>query len=188
MNLRQVSIGGALFVVVAACGNSADETVDATSTVSVDETTQAAGQDAATSTTASVAGTEPEPDGEAVTVSGAVLSIGDEEWTFDEVQFCGEPTEPATTSFLLLATQGEWQLFVEVNDETGERRLEGDGVYDTINLQNNGDTTKTWLANLEASTERFIVIDGTSVTVDTNFDAVTGLSDDTPGTLTATCP
>jgi len=189
MNLRTVSIVVALVVVVAACGDAADESAETTSPIAVpDETTQTSGQEATNSTTKSAAATEPESADDAVTVSGAVLTIGDEEWSFDEVQFCGEPTEPVTTSFLLIATDGDWQLFVEVRDDTGERRLEGDGVYDTINFQNNADPTKTWLANLEASTERFIVINGDSVTVDTDFDAVTGLSDDTPGTLSATCP
>lgn len=183
MNSRQLWIVVVLAIVVAACSDGADEVMEATPETSAPEPTQSSGQEATTSTNVSTEETEPES-----TTSGAVLTIGDEEWTFDAVQFCGEPTEPATTSFLLLATEGDWQLFVEVKDDTGDRRLEGDDVYDTINLQNNADTTKTWLANLEASTQRFIVIDGNSVTAETNFDAVTGLSDDTPGTLTATCP
>ncbi len=32
------------------------------------------------------------------------------------------------------------------------------------------------------------MINGDSVTADTDFDAVTGLSDDAPGTPTVTCP
>ena len=116
------------------------------------------------------------------------MTIGGDTWTFDTVSICAiPPADPATTSLILIARQGDWQLIAEVIDATGAQQLEGAGVYDRITLQNNADPTQSWLANNEGSVEKFIVVDGTSVTASTNFDAVSGLSDETPGTLDATC-
>ena len=197
MSLRMLSI---VLVVVtlaaAACGNDDGEaTGSSTATVveAAGPTTTGPGEIAAGDTTQAPTTTqsdEPaaEESGGEDGAGGATLTIGDETWTFDGVDFCGKPASPDTSSFVLIAKLGEWQLIAEVVDDSGAQRLEGDGVYDMISFQNNSDPTLSWLANLEAAEVKFIVIDGSSVTANTTFDAVTGLSDDTPGTLEATCP
>ena len=184
----------ALLLLSAACGGDDDEAAspsETTSTAAVaDEPTTTGATQAPATETEAPATTQPEEPAEETgdAVGSAVLTIGDETWTLDSVEFCGMTTSPETVSFALIAKQDDWTLFVEVNDDSGARRLEGDGVYDTINFQNNADPTQSWLANNEAAEVKFIVIDGPSVTANTTFDAVTGLSDDTPGTLEATCP
>ena len=182
-----------LALVSSACGDDDEATAPASETTA---TTAASGEspppEPATTTTQAPATTQPEEpstdSGGGVDTGGATLTIGDETWTFDKVDICAvPPADPATTSLILIANQGDWQLIAETIDDSGTQRLEGDGVYDRISLQNNADPTQSWLANNEAAIEKFIVVDGDTVTASTNFDAVTGLSDDTPGALEATC-
>lgn len=182
--MRSLVVAVIAGLVLVACGGDGD---------SADPTSSSVEATATTSTTTATTTTPPddpvaEEPGSDDGAGGATLTIGDETWTFDSVEFCGKPVSPDTSSFVLIAKLGEWQLIAEVHDDSGEQRLDGDGVYDTINFQNNGDPTQSWLANLEAAEVKFIVIDGSSVTANTTLNAVTGLSDDTPGTLEATCP
>jgi len=181
-----------LTLAASACGGSETEATSSSETVATvagtdEPTTTGPGEGAAGDTTQP---DEPatEESGSDDGTGGATLTIGDETWTFATVDFCGKPDSPDTSSFVLIAKLAEWQLIAEVVDDSGEQRLEGDGVYDTISFQNNADPTLSWLANLEAAEVKFMVIEGPSVTASTTFDAVTGLSDDTPGTLEATCP
>ena len=55
--------------------------------------------------------------------SSATLTIGDETWEFDSVEFCGVPASPDTSSFVLIAKVGDWQLIAEVVDDQVEGRL-----------------------------------------------------------------
>lgn len=193
MSLRKLStVLVVLTLATGACGGDdavSSGSADATTTVPDDDEPDSTGTAdvAAESTTPPPATTSPT--GSASDESGsATLTIGDETWSFDRVEFCGKPASPDTSSFVLIAKLEDWQLIAEVIDGTGAQRLEGDAVYDTISFQNNRDPTLSWLANLEAAEVKFMVIDGPSVTASTTFDAVTGLSDDTPGTLEAICP
>lgn len=178
-------------LVVSACGGGSDTAT----TEEVEPTTAApsatAEQESATDSAAQATSAAEEPATTATAAaagSGATLTIGDETWSFDTVSLCAvPPADPATTSLILIAKQGDWQLIAEVIDATGAQSLEGDGVYDRISLQNNADPTQSWLANNEGAVEKFIVVDGNTITASTTFDAVTGLSDDTPGTLEADC-
>jgi len=179
-----------LTLAAGACGGDDARTSDSeetAATIAEDDEPGASGNVASATTTQAPATTSPAAS-QGGGSGGATLTIGDETWSFDSVEFCGMPASPDTSSFVLIAKLGDWQLVAEVVDSTGAQRLEGDGVYDTISFQNNSDPTLSWLANLEAAEVKFMVIDGPSVTASTTFDAVTGLSDDTPGTLEATCP
>lgn len=184
-----VAIVLAIALTATACSSDADNTT--TTKGDTDQLTATA--EATTTTTEALTTTLPdepaaEEPGSGANSGSAMLTIGDETWNFDRVELCGKPASPDTSSFVLIAKLEDWQLIAEVVDQSGAQRLEGDGVYDTISFQNNGDPTLSWLANLEAAEMKFIVIDGSSVTASTTFDAVTGLSDDTPSTLEATCP
>ena len=181
-------------LVVAACGGDDDQqpAADTTTTSAVpDETTSAPtteGESSGITTTSAPTTTQAEGSDPGGGTGTATVVIGDETWSFGQISLCGTPASPEKSAFALIAKEGDWQLVAEVVDDTGEKRLEGAGVYDTITLQNNADPTQTWIANFEMLEEKFIVIDGPKVTADTSFDAVTGLADDTPGSLDASCP
>lgn len=193
MGVRILWIMMVLALVSSACGDDDEATAPAPETTATTAAPNDSGpEEPATTTTQAAATTQPEEpttdSGGGDSAGGATLTIGDETWTFDKVDFCAvPPADPATTSLILIANQSDWQLIAETIDDSGAQRLEGDGVYDRISFQNNADPTQSWLANNEAAIEKFIVVDGDAVTASTNFDAVTGLSDDTPGTLEATC-
>lgn len=127
-------------------------------------------------------------------VGGATLAIGDNTWSFDQVRFCTMEPDNQTFSFFMIAEQDGIQLVAWVNDPAGERRLEGEGVWDLIQLVEPPQTFEGyevvpgWIASSEASGERFIVLDGLSVTASANFDDFAGEFEQTPGTLQATCP
>ena len=193
MGGRVVWIVMVLALMGSACGGG-DETATPPedTTASTAPPSDTAGEEPATTTTQEPATSQPEEpttdSGGGDGVGGVILVIGGETWEFDEVDFCAiPPGDPATTSLILVANQGDWQLIAQTIDDSGDQRLEGDGVYDTISLQNNADPTQSWLANNEAALEKFIVVEGDLITASASFDAVTGLSDDTPGTLEATC-
>ena len=135
-----------------------------------------------------------EPGGESG-VGLATLSIGDDTWFFDRVDFCAmSPPENETESFIMIAQQDGVQLVAQVTDPTGERRLEGDGVWGSIQvveppqMVEGYEVFPGWLASGEASGEQFIVVDGLSVTASAKFDDFAGEFQQIPGTLQATCP
>lgn len=129
-------------------------------------------------------------------VGHATLTIGDNAWSFDQVLFCTtQAQEDETTSFVMIAQQDGVQLTARINDPTGERRLEGEGVWDLIQVVEPPQTGEEgfevfpgWLASSQASGEQFIVLDGLAVTASAKFDDFAGEFEQIPGTLQATCP
>jgi len=185
----------ALLLLTAACGESGDDSPppEATSSASADAGEPASTEPGAETTpTPTTQAEEPaEESGGGEVVGSATLTIGDETWTFDQVAFCANPpVEPKDESFVLIAKQGDLQLIVRINDDTGAQRLEGEGVYDTIDFTNIADPTLgVWLASSQADGEQFLVVEGLTVTASANFDDLrTTEFDNVPGTLAAPCP
>lgn len=201
MRLRPLLVVAALALLGAACSSDGEESSPEVTDAPTEAPTDAPGDDASEAPTdaptddATEAPTEAppaeptdEPEGDGV--GGATLTIGDETWTFDEVTLCtASEQEDATVSFVMLIIDDPWQFVGKVVDPTGDRRLEGDGVYDQIDFQNIEDGTQgIWMAGGEAAGEQFFVIDGNSVTASAAFDDFrTTEIETTPGTLDATC-
>jgi len=129
-------------------------------------------------------------------VGRAALTIGDNMWSFDQVLFCTtQPQEDEATSFVMIAQQDGVQLMARINDPTGERRLEGEGVWDLIQVVEPPQTGEGgievfpgWLASSQTAGEQFIVLDGLAVTASANFDDFAGEFVQIPGALQAICP
>ncbi|MFQ5967041.1 MAG: hypothetical protein ACE5MI_05455 [Acidimicrobiia bacterium] len=192
-----MSVALVVLVLASSCGGTADEppgAVQPQATTERPEVTEPATPsepaeepEAPTEGPAEEPGEEPVGDG----VGSATLTIGDETWTFDKVDFCAlPPVEPKDSSFVLIGKLGDWQLIAEIHDDTGAQRLEGEGVYDTIDHQNLADgTLGLWSASSQASGQQFLVVEGLSVTASATFDDLrTTEIEETPGTLDATCP
>jgi len=97
----------------------------------------------------------------------------------------------------MISHQDGLQFVARITDPTGERRLEGEGVWDYIELLDNNpvivegyEVIRMWSASSQASGEQFIFVDGLSVTASANFDDVMATTEieQIPGTLQATCP
>lgn len=183
----------ALSLAISACAGDTDEGTTPEETQITEEadqptvTTSGEEQPETITTTTTTA----EKAGAAEGDRGATLTIGDESWTFDAVAFCANPpTEPQDESFVLVATQDDLQLIVRVNDDSGEQRLEGEGVYDTIDFTNTVDPTQgAWMASSQTTGEQFVQVEGDTVAASASFDDLrTTEFDELPGMLSATCP
>ena len=210
---RYLVCGGAalLLLIGAACSGDADssDSPDPTATSGVsDGATEPASTDVADAPTeAPTEAATEEPDGEGGDgVGSAMLTIGDDTWEFDSVTFCTtREQEDGTISFVTLSRQGEFRLLVKITDPSGERRLEGDGVWDSIDLQfTEGSFVRVFVAGSEAAGAQFLLFDGSSersqlgdrnlsgvvITASANFDdqVRTNEIEEIPGTLAVTCP
>jgi hypothetical protein len=201
MRLRPLFVLVVLALVAAACGSDGDES-SSTETAATAEVTDEASAEATTAPTeaatdspspgTTAAPEEPAAEPEAGDgVGGATLTIGEETWTFDQVTICTmTEQEDTTVSFVMLIVEDPWQFVGKVIDPTGERRLEGEGVYDDIDFQNIVDGTQgIWMASGEATGAQYFEIDGLSVTANAPFDDFrTTPIEETIGVLDATCP
>lgn len=132
----------------------------------------------------------------------ATLTIGDETWEFDGI-FCAfspEESQNASISFTLTSfgeaeSGNRTQLDVSIFDREDEGRYEGDGVIQSITLDDIDDfqnPTIGWDASsgFAGMGEPFLEIDGKNVRAETVFDNT--LTDEEieeiPGTFEATCP
>ena len=158
-------------------------------TVSVATTTQATS--APTTTQAPEQAPEPEPEPETGDgVGRALLTVGDNTWSFDRVDLCTTSRQSdETASFVMVGKHGELQLVARVHDPTGGQRLEGEGVWGYIDFLDLADTSVAWRADGEPGSEQFIVVNGLSVTASAMFTDMTGIEPEpVAGTLEVTCP
>lgn len=180
----------ALGLVIAACGGDSDEATSPDETEATEPDEQTTSTEAEAEETTSPSSTEPEEAQEDdAAMTGATLTIGGETWTFEEVAFCADPPEEPPEALVLIAHSGDYQLIVRVIDDSGEQRLEGDGVYDQIDFAFNPDPTQgVWMASSQGGGERFITLEDSTVTATASFDDLrTTEVEEIPGTLTAGC-
>lgn len=128
VSLRKLStVLVVLTLVTGACGgvdSASPGSAETAATVARDDEPDSTGtSDVAAVNTTQAPATTP-PAAAAGDESGsATLTIGNETWSFDRVEFCGKPDSPDTSSFVLIAKLGDWQLIAEVIDGTGAQRL-----------------------------------------------------------------
>jgi len=161
--------------------------------------------DAATTPTESSTGATADADQDAVDVDeliegleetqaaqgggGATLVVGDEQWTFDRVLCAFGPDEIGQEGAELVVSslQDGLQLYVSIDSFGHSVSLDDIEDFENPSVSLGADQFNAELAGLPTE---FIVVDGTSVTAETQFfdqsdDVAAG---GTAGTLTATCP
>ncbi|MGD8825658.1 MAG: hypothetical protein PVI24_11800 [Myxococcales bacterium] len=128
----------------------------------------------------------------------ATLTIGEDTWDFDSFAcaFGYDGTQSQVFSFSGSVIQDDSngvrvQLSVDIMDDSGKERFEGEGVVYDVNLddiENFENPSVSWSARGPAD-EIVVMINGDQVTANGVFDD--GLTDlvveQVPGTLTATC-
>lgn len=145
-------------------------------------------------------GTDSDEAADAGAPGVAVLTIGEETWTFDGI-YCAEGPEAAgndrisfTLSVLDSIDDTRVQLDATIQDPEEQGRLEGDGVIYSVTLtdvEDFEDPSIAWsapspFAQLDVP---LISVDGKQVAAEGPFDDErTEEFEEVPGTLSATCP
>ncbi len=189
MGLRMTGCGlgaVALGLVLTGCGGS-DTDGGAAGTPSPDEVmTDSMSSESPTATSAG---------GSAGDQVSATVTIGDETWEFAQFRcaFGHENTQSDVYSFSSDArgqhsTGAALQFQVDVRDQTGQGRLEGDGVVYEIHVTDISDFSNPAVAWESVSGMTTVTIDGDSVTAEGMFDdMLTDTMEEVPGTVEATC-
>ena len=128
----------------------------------------------------------------------ASLTIGDETWEFDEFgcAFGYDATESqvysfSSNSFGEHSNGARVQMQANIRDDTGQERIEGDGVIYEVDINDIDDFQNpavSWEARGPAATI-VVRIDGDHITAEGVFDNLLtdGEMEAVPGTLDATC-
>jgi hypothetical protein len=130
----------------------------------------------------------------------ATLAVGEESWSFDAV-FCAFSPEEArnarvsfTASVIGEVDGTRVQLSVDIQDPDEEGRYEGDGVIQSVSINDIEDFEDPSIAYSSTSgfpgmPEWAIEIDGKDITAEPPFDdETTDEMEQTPGTLSIVCP
>jgi hypothetical protein len=191
--MRWVAIVAAAAAVTAACGGDDDGDQSASTVTAASEETVESGAGAASSSEAAQDLAEGMVDDleemqESQGGGGALLTVGDESWSFDSVlcAFGEEEIGQEGAEFVLSAIQDGLQLYVTIDgfgqsvtlDDVEDFQNPSVGLSDAYSYgAATGDTD-------------FIQVDGNSVTVSAPFVDTLGdsLGEPVDGTLEATCP
>lgn len=213
MNLTRLgatALLSSVVLVAAACGGDDEEetatpaaaTAEATETTSVDASPdEAAADDDEAADDDDEAAADEAPAADAAAPGVAVLTIGDESWSFDGI-FCAASPEEAGNdriSFGLSAfgtvDGSRVQLDATIQDTDEQGRMEGEGTIHSVTLNDVEDFENPALAWMAPSpfaqlSAPLITVDGKSVSAEGPFDdeLTEEEFEEIPGSLSATCP
>lgn len=206
MNVRARVLGVVVLVLaigLVGCGGDGEADGSTSVTTGADVDTTVPEEDSEDTTTTTEAATTTEAVASGAGPGEATLTVGDETWTFDNYlcAFGYDATQSQTfsfssTSFGEHSTGARVQMLVDIADESGGGRYQGDGVEAIITINDISDFENqavSWEANSSDGvfgTGPFdVVVEGDSVAVaSANFDS--GLTDEreaVPGTFQGTC-